>query len=182
MGLAISKFRERVRPKEKKRVLMLGLDAAGKTTILYKLKRGEPVTEIPTIGFAVENLDVDFMNLTSWDAGGRSKIRPLWRHYYEGTSALIWVVDSADKERFEQAKDELQECLAEDRLKDATLLVFANKQDLPYAKTVVEIGEALGLAELSSKRKWLIQPCCASTGQGVWEGFDWLMKDLYKQS
>merc|ERR1711907_45124 len=86
---------------------MVGLDAAGKTTILYKLKLGEVVTTIPTIGFNVETVEYKNISFTVWDVGGQDKIRPLWRHYYQNTQGIIFVVDSNDRERVGEAKDEL---------------------------------------------------------------------------
>jgi small GTP-binding protein len=90
------------------RVLMIGLDASGKTSILYKLKLGEVVTTIPTIGFNVETIDYKSCGLTAWDVGGCDKIRPLWRHYYQNTQAIIYVVDSNDHERL-LAKETIDE-------------------------------------------------------------------------
>ncbi len=109
---------------------MVGLDAAGKTTILYKLKLGEIVTTIPTIGFNVETVEYKNINFTVWDVGGQDKIRPLWRHYFQNTQGLIFVVDSNDRDRAAEARDELHRMLNEDELRDAVLLVFANKQVL----------------------------------------------------
>ena len=83
------------------RVLMLGLDFSGKTTILYKLKLGEVVSTIPTIGFNVEFIDHKGRELTIWDVGGQDKIRIIWRHYFQNTKAIIYVVDSTDKQRIE---------------------------------------------------------------------------------
>jgi small GTP-binding protein len=168
--------------KTEKRILMVGLDAAGKTTILYKLKLGDVVTTIPTIGFNVETVEYKNISFTVWDVGGQDKIRPLWRHYYQNTQGIIFVVDSNDRERVDDtsgqdnAKDELHRMLAEDELRDAVLLVFANKQDLPNAMTVNEVTEKLGLNEL--KRKWYIQATCATTGDGLYEGLDWLSTTL----
>ena len=88
------------------RILMVGLDAAGKTTILYKLKLGEVVTTIPTIGFNVETVEYKNISFTVWDVGGQDKIRPLWRHYYQNTQGLIFVVDSNDRDRIDDARDE----------------------------------------------------------------------------
>ena len=110
-----------------KRALMLGIDAGGKTTILYKLKLGEVVSTIPTIGFNVESLQYKKLKLDIWDVGGQDKIRALWRHYYSETAVIIYVVDSNDRERIEDAKNELNRMLAEDELKDAILLIYANK-------------------------------------------------------
>merc|ERR1712124_160271 len=101
MGLLMSKVWNRLVSKREMRMLMLGLDAAGKTTILYKLKLGEVVTTIPTIGFNVETVEYRNINFTVWDVGGQDKIRPLWRHYYQNTQAVIFVVDSSDRERLE---------------------------------------------------------------------------------
>lgn len=98
------------------RILMVGLDAAGKTTILYKLKLGEVVTTIPTIGFNVETVEYKNLSFTVWDVGGQDKIRPLWRHYYQGTNGLIYVVDSNDRDRIEDAREEMTKMLNEDDL------------------------------------------------------------------
>merc|ERR1719281_214479 len=110
---------------------MLGLDAAGKTTILYKIKLGEVVTTIPTVGFNVEEVQYKNLRMTVWDVGGQDKIRKLWRHYYQGTQGLIFVVDSSDRDRIEDAREELQKMLREEEMHEAAVLVFANKQDLP---------------------------------------------------
>jgi len=156
---------------------MVGLDAAGKTTILYKLKLGEIVTTIPTIGFNVETVEYKNINFTVWDVGGQDKIRPLWRHYFQNTQGLIFVVDSNDRERITEAHDELNKMLNEDELRDAAVLVFANKQDLPNAMSVAEITDKLGLHTLRS-RKWYIQSTCATSGDGLYEGLDWLSNVL----
>jgi len=129
MGLAISKLFDKFFGKKELRILMLGLDAAGKTTILYKLKLGEVVSSVPTIGFNVETLEYKKIKFTVWDVGGQDKIRLLWRHYYQNTQGLIYVVDSSDKDRVELAKEELHRMLGEEELRDAVVLVFANKQD-----------------------------------------------------
>merc|ERR1711912_75620 len=150
------------------RILMVGLDAAGKTTILYKLKLGEVVTTIPTIAFTV------------WDVGGQDKIRPLWRHYYTNTEGIIFVVDSNDRDRVDEARDELNRMLSEDELRDAVLLVFANKQDLPHAMPAAEVADKLALHKLRS-RTWYIQATCATTGDGMYEGLDWLSNTISKK-
>merc|ERR1712153_271273 len=91
----------------------------------YKFKLGEVVTTIPTIGFNVETVEYKNLNFTVWDVGGQDKIRPLWRYYYQGTNALIYVVDSNDRDRTEDAREELMKMLDEDEMRDAVLLVFA---------------------------------------------------------
>ena len=165
--------------KKERRILMVGLDAAGKTTILYKLKLGEVVTTIPTIGFNVEQVDYKNISFTVWDVGGQDKIRPLWRHYYQNTEGLIFVIDSNDKDPIDAAREELQKMLQEDELKDSVVLVFANKQDLPNAMSAPEVTEKLGLHNLRM-RKWYIQAACATTGDGLYEGLEWLKDTLNK--
>lgn len=168
--------------KKEMRILMVGLDAAGKTTILYKLKLGEVVTTIPTIGFNVETVEYKNISFTVWDVGGQDKIRPLWRHYYQNTQGLIFVVDSNDSDRIDAARDEMHRMLNEDELRDAVLLVFANKQDLPNAMSAAEMTDKLGLHGLRpSYRQWYIQACCATTGDGLYEGLDWLSATLVKR-
>merc|ERR1712061_378337 len=111
--------------KQDMRILMLGLDAAGKTTILYRLKFGEVVTTIPTIGFNVETVEYKNISFMVWDIGGQDKIRKLWRHYYSGTNGVIFVVDSSDRERIQDAREELFKMLEEEELREAALLVLA---------------------------------------------------------
>ncbi|KAK9516793.1 hypothetical protein VZT92_024704 [Zoarces viviparus] len=179
MGLTISSIFEKFFGKKQMRILMVGLDAAGKTTILYKLKLGEIVTTIPTIGFNVETVEYKNINFTVWDVGGQDKIRPLWRHYFQNTQGLIFVVDSNDRERVAESSEELTKMLNEDELKDAIVLVFANKQDLPNALSVSELTDKLGLQTLRHK-SWHIQSTCATQGTGLYEGLDWLSKELSK--
>ncbi|XP_064606876.1 ADP-ribosylation factor 4 [Liolophura sinensis] len=180
MGLTISNLFTRLFSKKQMRILMVGLDAAGKTTILYKLKLGEIVTTIPTIGFNVETVEYKNINFTVWDVGGQDKIRPLWRHYFQNTQGLIFVVDSNDRERIVEAKEELMKMLSEDELRDAALLVFANKQDLPNAMPAAELTEKLALNQLRNK-SWYIQATCATQGTGLYEGLDWLSQELAKR-
>lgn len=181
MGSALSLvFTKLFNPMKDTRILMLGLDSAGKTTVLQRLKLGETVITIPTIGFNVEQVDYGKMTMTVWDIGGQEKIRPLWRHYYVGTQALIYVVDSNDVERIDNdtgdsAKDELHKLLADDELKGVPLLVLANKQDLPQALSVAQLTERLGLHNVRS-RKWFIQASVASKGDGLFEGLEQLQK------
>lgn len=115
------------------------------------------------------------------DVGGQDKIRPLWRHYYQNTQGIIYVVDSNDRERIDEAALELQKVLREDELRDSVLLVLANKQDLPNAMSVAEVTDKLGLHSLRS-RQWYIQATCATSGDGLYEGLDWLSTALKNKS
>ncbi|CAL8094745.1 unnamed protein product [Calicophoron daubneyi] len=177
MGNFFSGMFGRLFGKKEVRILMVGLDAAGKTTILYKLKLGEIVSTIPTIGFNVETVEYKNITFTMWDVGGQDKIRPLWRHYFRNTQGLIFVVDSNDIDRIGNAREELSHMLNEDELRDAVLLVLANKQDLAQAMNAADVAEKLGLHALR-KRNWFIQATCATTGSGLYEGLDWLCNAL----
>uniref|UniRef100_A0A8C6TXY8 ADP-ribosylation factor 6 n=1 Tax=Neogobius melanostomus TaxID=47308 RepID=A0A8C6TXY8_9GOBI len=137
------------------RILMLGLDAAGKTTILYKLKLGQSVTTIPTVGFNVETVTYKNVKFNVWDVGGQDKIRPLWRHYYTGTQGLIFVVDCADRDRIDEARQELHRIINDREMRDAIILIFANKQDLPDAMKPHEIQEKLGLTRIRDRNCFL---------------------------
>eukprot|EP01115_Flamella_aegyptia_P003805 TRINITY_DN17118_c0_g1_i2.p1 TRINITY_DN17118_c0_g1~~TRINITY_DN17118_c0_g1_i2.p1 ORF type:complete len:196 (-),score=41.87 TRINITY_DN17118_c0_g1_i2:12-554(-) len=178
MGGGFSSLIKSLKGKGKEhRIVMLGLDSAGKTTILYKQKLGEVVQTTPTIGFNVETVQRKNITFSVWDVGGQDQIRGLWRHYFLNTRAIIFVVDSNDTTRLKEAKDELWKVLESPELANALLLVFANKQDLPNAMSVSEITDNLGLHSLGS-RKWYIQATCATTGDGLYEGLDWLSSAL----
>merc|ERR1711912_5604 len=124
MGMGFSRMWNIFISQKDLRVLMVGLDAAGKTTVLYKLKLGEVVTTVPTIGFNVEEVEYKNIRFTVWDIGGQDRIRKLWRHYYAGTDGVIFVVDSNDQNRIQDARDELWNLLREDEMREVVLLVF----------------------------------------------------------
>lgn len=153
------------------KVLLLGLDGSGKTSILHKIILGETFT-IPTFGFTVQTISYKKLSFTIWDLGGQNNVRSLWRHYYENKDVVIFVIDSNDKDRLEEARKELHSVLYDDDLRNVSVLIFANKQDLSNSINATEITKVLKLDEL--KQKWFIQPCCASTGEGLFEGFNWL--------
>jgi small GTP-binding protein len=180
MGFFFSKMWTKLLGKKDVRMLMVGLDAAGKTTILYQLKMGETVKTIPTIGFNVETLDYKGLNFTVWDVGGQDKIRVLWKHYYQNTDGLIFVVDSNDRDRVDDASEELKKMLGEEELKDCVVLVMANKQDLKEAMSPNEITDKLGMSQLKG-RQWLVQGTSATSGQGLKEGLDWMAGILLKK-
>ena len=127
MGNLFTNIWKRMVGTKEMRILMVGLDAAGKTTILYKLKLGEVVNTIPTIGFNVEEVTYKNISFHVWDVGGQDKIRQLWRHYYTNTQGIIFVVDSNDRDRVDDAREELHKMINDEELKDAIVLVYANK-------------------------------------------------------
>ncbi|CAM9932746.1 unnamed protein product [Heterosigma akashiwo] len=179
-GLFSSSFWEYFGGTQSKRILMLGLDASGKTTILYRMQLGESIHTIPTIGFNCEAVKYGKLEFNIWDIGGQKKLRNLWRYYFDNTDALIFVVDSNDLDRIEEAKDTLHWLMSEDALQDAKLLVYANKQDLPHSASAAELTDKLGLRDLR-RREWFIQSTCAVTGEGLYDGMEWLSNAL-KQS
>ncbi|CAF3360460.1 unnamed protein product [Rotaria socialis] len=163
------------------RILMLGLDAAGKTTILYKVKLNENLQTIPTIGFNVEQVSpCRGVSFTVWDVGGQEKIRRLWQHYYQGADGLIFVVDSNDHERMDEAREELHGILSSYDMSRIPIVIIANKQDLPNAMKPADIIQKLGVNELRAKNKWFLQPACAVTGEGLLEAMI-EMSNLVKQ-
>ncbi|XP_041353690.1 ADP-ribosylation factor-like protein 2 [Gigantopelta aegis] len=169
---------KKMKQKEKEvRLLMLGLDNAGKTTILKKFNGEDIDTISPTLGFNIKTLEHRGFKLNIWDVGGQKSLRSYWRNYFESTDGLIWVVDSADRMRLLDCKQELQSLLVEERLAGATLLVFANKQDLPGSLRPEEIRTALELDKIRTHH-WRIQGCSAVTGENLLEGIDWIIDDI----
>jgi ADP-ribosylation factor-like protein 2 len=114
-----------------------------------------------------------------WDVGGQRTIRSYWRNYFEATDGLIWVVDSADRRRLRDCRDELLGLLSQEKLAGASLLIFANKQDLEGALSREDIAAALELgSEVFAKRHWTIVSCSAVTGEGLVGGMEWMVGDI----
>lgn len=170
-----------VKEKEKEvRILILGLDNAGKTTILRRLT-GESIDTIePTLGFNIKTLEHKGYQLNVWDVGGQKTIRAYWRNYFERTDGLIWVVDSADRARLQICREELNNLLGQEKLAGASLLIFANKQDVRGALGADEIAGVLGLedADLFKNRHVSIRGCSAVSGEGLVKGVDWMVDDI----
>jgi len=145
---------------------------------LYKLKLGEVVTTIPTIGFNVETVEYKSLSFTVWDVGGQKKIRALWHHYFRGSRGIIFIVDAADRDRIDEAREELWAIMTHEELMDAPVLVLANKQDLPKAAAPAAVADKLDLCKLPRGRPWHVQGCTAVTGDGLFEGLDWLSATL----
>eukprot|EP01083_Nonionella_stella_P020248 56130_1 len=180
MGLLISKVFHALFGNQEVRILILGLDGAGKTTIVYKLVSPDQVISsplVPTIGFNVESVEYKNVKLQVWDLGGQTNIRPYWRCYYPNTNALIFVVDCNDHKRLKIARKEFLKLLEEEELQNVTILVFANKQDLKGALTADQVSEGLGLPSIKN-RAWHIQPSVAKEGKGLAQGLDWLTNQI----
>ena len=132
-----------------KKILFLGLDNAGKTTLLFKIKDDEFKDTVPTIGLNVEQITYKGMTLTLWDVGGQA--RKLWKHYYDKVDGVIMVIDSADVDRMKIVQDELAKIVVEPGLETVPILILANKQDLDSALSKEEITELLNIKEISRK-------------------------------
>jgi len=179
MGL-LEIFRKLRKSEKEVRLLLLGLDNAGKTSILKKLSDEEISQIMPTQGFNMKSLVQDGFKLTVWDIGGQKAIRPYWQNYYEGTDALIYVIDSSDRRRVSESGVELSKLIEEQKLAAIPLLTFANKQDLLNALPPKELAETMQLHNIRD-RPWQIQGCSAKKGDGLKEGLDWLLNIISKQ-
>ncbi|EKE42452.1 hypothetical protein ENUP19_0051G0013 [Entamoeba nuttalli] len=155
-------------------MLILGLDSAGKTTILYRIASGETIMTVPTIGFNLEELEYNQMKFKVWDLGGQENLRPYWRCYYSGTNAIIFVVDSCDRERIEVASKELEIISGDNNLQKTVIAIFANKQDdKKHCMSVEEITEKMKLSEIQNVT-WSIFETSGVTGEGLKEGMEWI--------
>eukprot|EP00064_Thunnus_orientalis_P007450 superscaffoldBa00000830_g7470 len=176
MGILFTKLWRLFNHQEHK-VIIVGLDNAGKTTILYQFSMNEVVHTSPTIGSNVEEIVVNNTHFLMWDIGGQESLRSSWNTYYTNTEFVIVVVDSTDRERISVTKEELYRMLAHEDLRKAGLLIFANKQDVKGCMSVAEISQSLQLTSVKD-HQWHIQACCALTGEGLCQGLEWMMSRL----
>ncbi|KAG0448614.1 hypothetical protein HPP92_027762 [Vanilla planifolia] len=177
MGL-LSIIRKIKRKEKEMRILMVGLDNSGKTTIVLKINGEDTSIISPTLGFNIKTIKYQKYLLNIWDVGGQKTIRSYWRNYFEQTDGLVWVVDSSDIRRLDDCRMELVNLLKEERLSGASLLVLANKQDIQGALKPTEIAEVLNLSSTDKTRHWRIVGCSAYTGEGLFQGLDWLVQDI----
>lgn len=167
-------LRGRIKRDKEPRILILGLDNAGKTTILKKLIDEDPTqNEGPTQGFNMKSLSLEGRQAKLCDLGGQRALRDFWTDYYEACDCLMYVVDASDARRVEEAHVTFADVVA--NVPNVPILVFANKQDLATAKPPAVIAEVLQLIEIRD-RKWQIQGCSAKTGEGLAEGMSWIMQ------
>ncbi|CAD8125178.1 unnamed protein product [Paramecium sonneborni] len=171
MGNPFTKFNTIQKPQ----LIMLGLDAVGKTTILYKLKLGDIESIVPINGYNFEKIQIKQFDIISWDIGEPDKIRVFWKPFFQKSDGLIFVIDCSDKERMCEAKEELHKLLLDTLLVDLPTLIYANKQDLSQMSPS-DLASELNLQKFSNN--WHIQPCCATTGEGVENGLKWIQEQL----
>ncbi|KAL7678252.1 hypothetical protein ACOME3_004482 [Neoechinorhynchus agilis] len=158
------------------KVIIVGLDNAGKSTILYQFFLGHAVQTSPTIGSNTEEIRYKNTNFIMWDIGGQESQRSTWPSYFGKTEFVILVVDSQESLRLPIVKSELHKMLENELLSKAALLVFANKQDLKNSLKASEISLELGLTAIKD-RPWHIQPCCALSGEGLVDGLEWIVEN-----
>lgn len=154
-----------------------GLDCAGKSTIVASFANEDKTKVSPTLGFAIKTVVFKGLKLNIWDVGGQRSLRSFWKNYYESTDGLVWVVDSSDIERLHECATILHQLVHEERLKGASLLIFANKQDLEGSLSSTEIAQILMLERIKT-REWHIIPCSATNGSGIHEGMSWIADEI----
>nr|XP_046272522.1 putative ADP-ribosylation factor-like protein 5C [Scatophagus argus] len=176
MGFLLSKMMAVFGDKEHK-VIIVGLDNAGKTTILYQFVTKEAVLTSPTIGSNVEEITVHKTRFLVWDIGGQESLRASWFSYYCNTEIVIVVVDSTDRERLTLTKEELHRMLSHEDLQNASILIMANKQDVKGSMTAAEISQCLTLDSITT-HSWHVQACCALTGEGLPASLDWMKSQV----
>lgn len=171
--------------KDEFRVLILGVDRAGKTTLLEKLKsiylKGEglpPDRVVPTVGLNIGRIEDAKAKLVFWDLGGQVSLRTIWEKYYEEAHAIMYVIDAATASSFEDSKSALEKVIRHEHLRGAPLLIVANKQDLPGAIDEEELAKFLH-KELD-ERPYTFQAVSAYDGRGIKSGIDWLVEQMEK--
>ena len=159
------------------KILILGIQNAGKTSILYRLSLGQFVRTTPTIGSNLEEINYQNVKMQAWDLGGQEKMRSVWDVYYLNSDAIIYVIDSNDFENFEESKNQFYLLLKNEALKNSILLIFANKQDLITCKKIPDLIQIYDFDKIKD-HIWHIQPCSALTGEGLEVGIKWLSDQL----
>ena len=178
MGFILSKIIEFFsKSRNNFKIIILGIQNAGKTTILYRLSLGQLVKTTPTIGSNVEELSYNNVKFQAWDLGGQETIRSVWDVYYMNADAVVYVIDSHDDDYLEESKAQFHKLIAHPALKNATILIFANKQDLPGAKDTNTLIQEYEFFKIKD-HIWHIQSCSALKGEGLLTGIKWLSEQL----
>ncbi|CAH0481503.1 unnamed protein product [Peronospora belbahrii] len=167
-------------------LLIVGLDDAGKTTLLEQVKGifgkkpGIPLEKIPpTVGLNIARVDIRRSRIICWDLGGQERLRAIWNKYYSESHGIVFVIDSANDRRFQEAKETLHAMLSNSELSGVPLLVLANKMDLVDARNVNFITGMLGLEEHHGTMA--SYSICALTTEGIEGAMNWLV-DAVKSS
>eukprot|EP00929_Paragymnodinium_shiwhaense_P015479 TRINITY_DN123576_c0_g1_i1.p1 TRINITY_DN123576_c0_g1~~TRINITY_DN123576_c0_g1_i1.p1 ORF type:complete len:198 (-),score=40.81 TRINITY_DN123576_c0_g1_i1:171-764(-) len=172
--------------KEERRMVLLGIDNAGKTTTLEQMKtlfgqKGMPADRIPpTIGLNLGRIQIDSVVAVFWDLGGHASFRSVWHNYYAEVQGVMFVLDSADAARMDEARDTLVDILSHEAMRGVPVLCMANKQDLPDAMSAKEICRRLDSEQWLGNRPFHVHPCSALRGQGLEAGVRWLLAEAGK--
>ncbi|CAB3374709.1 ADP-ribosylation factor-related protein 1 [Cloeon dipterum] len=184
MYTLLSGFYKYLVQKDEYCVLILGLDNAGKSTYLEaaktKFTKGykglNPSKITTTVGLNIGQIDIKGVRLSFWDLGGQEELQSLWDKYYAESHAVIYVVDSADRERIPESKNAFDKMISSNFLEGVPLLVLANKQDIPDCMGVRDVKPIFNRsAHLIGRRDCMVMPVSALTGDGINEGINWLV-------
>lgn len=178
MGFLISKILNLFNNSDKKfKLIIVGIQNAGKTTILYRLSLGELIKTNPTIGANIEEISHQNIKFQAFDLGGQESMRSVWDAYYNNVNGIIYVIDSTDKDNIDESKIELEKLILREELKSAIILIYANKQDVSGCMKIDEIIKRYDLNRIKN-HTWQIQGCSGKTGEGLVNGLQWLADKL----
>jgi len=178
MGFILSKIIEFLtKSRNNFKILILGMQNAGKTSVLYRLSLGQIIKTNPTIGANLEEFTYNNVKFQAWDLGGQESIRSIWDAYYMNTDAIIYVIDSKNEENLEESREQFHKVLKNQSLKNCIILFLANKQDLSGSKSVNQIIQDYQLDKIK-EHIWHIQACSALKGEGLITGIKWLSEQL----
>ncbi|KNH08748.1 Small GTPase superfamily ARF/SAR type [Perkinsela sp. CCAP 1560/4] len=172
-------YRKRKKRERELRIIILGLDNAGKSSILKHILGEDPMWTDPTYGFSIRSKVYENHLINFWDIGGQRSLRPFWRNYFEKTDGIIWVVDGSDAGRFGEHVQELNNILRDARLLKCSVLLLVNKQDLYPDRELDVIQETL--SSLEDRTRLRVLPCSAYTGKGINEGLSWLLLNIQQK-
>lgn len=184
MGLLSIIKKQKIKDKEI-RVLMLGLDNSGKTTITKKLLGQDIETVSPTLGFQINTINYNDFNLNVWDIGGQTSLRTFWGNYFDLTDVVVWVIDCLSIERLEESYKELREkVILQDRLSGVFLVILINKIDLVddglHQELKQQVADTLDLhLQIPQEDKWTIKLVSGKSGTGLPDILDWIISREY---
>ena len=158
-------------------ILILGLDNAGKTTLLNYLTHENNKNTTTTKGVNAKSIQCGGIKINVYDLGGQKAIRDYWKFYYDKVDALIYVVDASDDARIAECNGAFQELLKDEKLVKVPVLAYGNKTDLPNCLEPDEIIQKLEMDNITG-RDWSLYACSALTGKGVEDGIKWVLERL----